>query len=214
MLKLTALTTPLRQLMLAAMLVVAMAGTSLATADSGAVAFVQKISNDAIADLTDPKLSDSARVKRMRELLANAFDVKAVSQFVLGPYARRATPEQFKEFMHLYEIYVAHNYAGLFKRYNGEKIEMQNERDLPGGDIAVYGIIQQPDGPVINLALRVRKEGDAYKAVDLKVEGISMPLTHRKQFAAVIAQHNGQVSGLIDALRAADARFEKEAPSK
>ena len=209
-----ALTTPLRRLTLAAAFVVTVSASATASADSGAVAFVQKLGDTAIADLTDPKLSDSARVKRMRTLLANAFDVVAVSRFVLGPYMRRTTPEQFKDFTHLYEIYVAHNYAGLFKRYNGEKVEMQSERDIPGGDIAVYGIIKQEDGPSINIAMRVRKENGGYKAVDLKVEGVSMPLTHRKQFASVIAQHNGQVSGLIDALRAADNRFEKEAPSQ
>lgn len=185
-----------------------------ATAQStGAVAFVQKVGDTAIKELTAPGTTDSARVSRMRQLLVNVFDKDAVSRFVLGPYARRASEAELKEFSNLYEIYVAHNYAGLFKRYNGQKVEMQREQAVADGSIDVYGVIRQPEGPPINMEMRVRKADSSFKAVDLKVEGVSMPLTHRKQFASVITQRGNKVSGLIDALRGAVERFEKETPS-
>lgn len=184
------------------------------TADSGAIAFAQKIGDESIADLSDPALSDSLRVKRMREMLAKSFDVSAVSQFVLGHYARSTKPVQFMEFMNLYEIYVAHNYAGLFKHFNGEKVIMQTERQLSTGDILVSGVIEQKNRPTAKLEVRVRMEGQNFKAIDLKVEGVSMAITHRKQFASVIRQHGGLVSGLIDALRAAGKRFEARASSE
>lgn len=181
-----------------------------ASAQADPVAFAQKVGNTAIRDLTDPKLSDADRVKRMRELLKNVFDEKAVSKFVLGPYVRRTTPEQFKEFVKLYGIYVAHNYAGLFKRYNGERIDMQSAVKLSDGDSVVNGVIVQPDGPKISIEMRLRPEDNTFKAVDLKVEGVSMPLTHRKQFASVINQHGGKVQGLIDALKGAIKRFDSQ----
>ena len=93
---------------------------------SGAVAFAQKLGNTAIAKLTDRSLGDAARVKRMRQLLRDSFDVPAVSKFVLGKYRRRATPEQVKEFEKLYTTYVAYNYAGLFKKYDGQKVKMES----------------------------------------------------------------------------------------
>lgn len=202
-----------RRLMLTAVLVFGMVSAATA-ADTGAVAFAQKLGNTAISELTNHALSDSARVKRMRELLRSSFDVAEISRFVLGPYARRATPAQFQEFEKLYEIYVAYNYAGLFKRYNGEKVQMKSEQAIPGGDVAVDGVILQSSGPPVNIKLRVRKEHGGFKVIDLTVEGISMPLTHRKEFISVIGQHNGQVSGLIDVLRDADKRLELETASQ
>jgi phospholipid transport system substrate-binding protein len=183
-------------------------------ADESALVFAQKVGDSAITDLTAPGITDSARVKRMRQLLVNIFDAEAVGRFVLGPYTRQASPEEFKEFLKLYEVYVAHNYAGLFKRYNGQKVEYTREQPTPNGNIVVNGIIRQVSGPDIGTELRLHKVGDTYKAIDLRIEGVSMPLTHRKQFASVIAQRGGKVSGLISALKGAIAKFEKETPSE
>ena len=183
-------------------------------AGSGALGFVQKVGDTAIADLTAAGISDSTRVKRMRKLLSDTFDVETVARFVLGPFVHRASAAELKEFMRLYEIYVAHNYAGLFKRYSGEKIEMRREQALANGNFDVFGVIRQPSGPPINMEMRVHRVNSNFKAVDLKIEGVSMPLTHRKQFASVITQRGNKVSGLIDALQGAVTRFEKETPSE
>lgn len=200
-------------MMLAAAVV---AGTArVAMADSAAVAFAQNLGNTAIARLTDPALGEAARVARMRKLLEDSFDVAAVSRFVLGPWVRRTTPAQLKEFETLYTTYVAYNYAGLFKRYNGQKVKMNGERPVPGGnDVDVSGVIVQPNGPPVPLDLRLRPEGGSFKVVDLKVDSVSMPLTHRHEFGAVIAQNDGKVSALMTRLRDADARLEKETPSR
>lgn len=41
----------------------------------------------------------------------------------------------------------------------------------------------------------------AYKIRDVLVEGISMSVTHRDEFAAVIRNAGGNVEGLLNALR-------------
>jgi phospholipid transport system substrate-binding protein len=191
-----------------------MAATPTQAAEESALAFAQKVGDSAITDLTAPGITDSARVKRMRKLLVNIFDAEAVGRFVLGVYSRQATPEEFKEFLRLYEIYVAHNYAGLFKQYNGQKVEFTREQAAAGGQTVVYGVIHQVSGPDIAIEFRVHKTNPGFKALDLKIEGVSMPLTHRKQFASVIARKGGKVSGLNEALRDAIAKFEKETPSE
>lgn len=175
---------------------------------SGAVAFAQKLGNTAIAKLTDRSLGDAARVKRMRQLLRDSFDVPAVSKFVLGKYRRRATPGQLKEFEKLYTTYVAYNYAGLFKKYDGQKVKMESEKAQSNGDIDVGGVIVENGGETASITLRVRKEHGGFKVIDLKVKGVSMPLTHRQQFSSIISRNDGKVSALLDALRKADDRFE------
>ena len=203
-----------RRIFIGAVLAGLLAGAAPSYANGAALEFVQQVGNTAITDLTAPGISDSDRVTRMRKMLSNIFDEEAFARFVLGPYARRATSAEFKEFVELYKVYVAHNYASLFKRYNGEKIEMQREQPVGQDEVTVIGVIRQPAGPTVNMEMRVHKVGGSFKAIDLKIEGVSMPLTHRKQFASVLNQRGNKISGLLDALRGAIARFEAETPSK
>jgi phospholipid transport system substrate-binding protein len=190
-------------------------GSQPAWAQSGASAFVQQLGDRAILELTDKKVSDSERVTRMRSMLRESFDVPAVSRFVLGTYYRQATEAERNEFMKLYEIVVAHTYAGLFKKYSGEKFQVQRERPLDDETSIVYGQILQPaGGEPVAIEVTVQKEGGGYKAVDIKVEGISMPLTHRKEYASVIQRNRGQVSSLLKILKQKADSLEAETPSK
>ena len=45
------------------------------------------------------------------------------------------------------------------------------------------------------------KSGDSYKIADVTVEGVSMALTERQEFAAVIQRGGGQVDALLKLLR-------------
>jgi phospholipid transport system substrate-binding protein len=207
-------TTRLRALGAAVLLCTLIAWPVSAMQTGSAMGFVKELSSTVLKQLTGTDVSDSERVKRLRKLLANHFDVPAVGKFVLGTYARQANKEQFEQFLKLYQIYVAHNYAGLFKKYQGETIDIVREQ--PGGDdtTQVFGHINQVSGPPIGLEMRVHKKGGEYKALDLKIEGVSMPLTHRKQFASIMGRSSNGVQGLIDALKRATDRFEQQTPSQ
>jgi phospholipid transport system substrate-binding protein len=191
-----------------------LATPTVAQSRSGARDFVQNLGDTVIKDLASRKISDSERVKRLRQLLTQSFDVPAVAKFVLGVYWRRTNDKQFNEFLKLYEIYIAHNYAGLFKKYRGETLDVLRVVPVNNDLTIVYGRINQVSGPAISMEMRIRKKTSEYKALDLKIEGISMPLTHRKQFSSVINQRRKGVQGLIEALRNATTRFEAETPSQ
>lgn len=184
-------------------------------AETAATGYVQTLGNRAILELTDKSVSDSERVKRMRALLVESFDVPAVSQFVLGTYWRQATEEERQDFMKYYSVVVAHTYAGLFKKYSGEQFKVQRERAVDEDNLVVYSQILQPNGgEPVAIEITVKKESpDVYKAVDIKVEGISMPLTHRKEYASVIQRNRGQVSALIKILKQKAESLEAETPS-
>jgi phospholipid transport system substrate-binding protein len=204
----------LRNFAMVAVAAVLLATPALAQQASSASAFVKDLSTTALTELTSSKISDSERVKRLRRLLVQSFDIPVVGKFVLGVHWRQTNEAQFKEFLKLYEIYVAHNYAGLFKKYNGETIDVLREQPSGGDTTLVFARINQSSGPAIAMEMRVHKNSSDYKLLDLKVEGVSMPLTHRKQFSSVINRERKGVEGLIAALRRATARFEAQTPSQ
>ena len=173
--------------------------TRAAPADAGS--FVSNLGKRAIRELTPKDISDAERVKRMRALLAEAFDVKAISKFVLGIYWRRTTEDQRAEFLKLYKTVVSHSYAGLFKKYTGETFEVIRQVSVAGGGSIVYGRIKRMNGPPVAIELQVVKKSGTYKAVDIKIEGVSMPLTHRKEYSSVLRRNRGNVAGLLSVLR-------------
>ena len=186
---------------LALVLVSPWTAPEIQAAPADAKSFVAHIGEKAVRELTPKDISDAERVKRMRALLAEAFDVKAISKFVLGIYWRRTTEDQRAEFLKLYKTVVSHSYAGLFKKYSVETFEVIRQVAMSGGGTIVYGRINRMNGPPVAVELQVVKNSGTYKAVDIKIEGVSMPLTHRKEYSSVIRRNRGNVAGLLSVLR-------------
>ena len=199
---------------------IAVAGLGLGLASTGAPSFaqdtpsdarnfVQKLGERAINELTPEDISDADRVKRMRALLADDFDMPTIAKFVLGIYWRRATEAERSEFLELYQTVVAHSYSRLFKDYASEIFLVNKERPAPGGGVIVYGRSPRLSDEPILVEMLIKKAGNGFKTMDIKVAGVSMPLTHRKEYSSVIRRRNGKVSGLLGALRKKTRYLEK-----
>ncbi len=72
-------------------------------------------------------------------------------------------------------------------------------------DVVVRTRIERPSGPPIKADWRVRVIKDEYKIIDVTVEGVSMAITQRSEFAAVIKSSGFE--GLLVALRARVEKF-------
>ena len=203
---------------------IAVAGLGLCLASAGAPSFaqdtpsearifVEKLGERAINELTPEDVSEADRVERMRALLADAFDMPTIAKFVLGVYWRRATEAERSEFLELYQTVVAHSYSRLFKDYASEIFLVDKERPAPGGGVIVYGRVSRLSDEPILVEMLVMKAGDKFKTMDIKVAGVSMPLTHRKEYSSVIRRRNGKVSGLLNALRKKTRFLEKSIAS-
>ena len=75
-----------------------------------------------------------------------------------------------------------------------------HERPAGAKDVVVSTRIERPSGPPITAEWRVRVTDGRLRIIDVSIEGVSMVVTQRSEFASVI-QRNG-VEGLIEVLRA------------
>ena len=168
--------------------------------DAGAAAFIQNLGDRAIKTFSDK--ADKARAKeKFRTLLLDGFDVPYIGRWVLGRYWNVATDAQKQEYLGLFEKMIVDAYAGRFAEYSGETFKIIGVRPEGEGDNAVTTQIVRPSGPPVNVDWRVRKMGAAYKIIDVVVEGVSMGVTQRSEFASVIQTNGGQFDGLLKALR-------------
>ena len=144
---------------------------------------------------------ESQRAARFRDLLREDFDVPGIARFVLGRYWNTATEEQRAEFVKLFEDYVAQAYATRLAEYAGEQFKVTGSR-LDGDGAIVSSQILRPAGSApIKVDWRLTGRNGIYKISDVSVDGISMAVTQRSEFASVIQHNGGQVQGLIAMLR-------------
>ena len=166
----------------------------------GPDAFIKEVGHEAISSLTRKQLSDKERQENFRKILNRTFKVDLIARFTLGRYWRRATDAQQKEYIDLFEDFIVQAYAARFKDYDGEAFRVGKVRDINDRDKLVQSTLTLKDGRQIPVHWRVRSD-NSYKVIDVLVEGVSMAITQRDEFAAIISQNGGKIEGLLTALR-------------
>lgn len=168
---------------------------------AGAQAFITKMTDNAVSFLGDPSLSNEERTASFRKLLGANYDMDTIGRFALGAYWKQATPAQRAEYSKLFKDMVVRVYSQRFKEYNGQKVEVRSARSADGNDTIVTSFIMPQQGDSIQVDWRVRGKGASYRVVDVIVQGVSMALTQRSDFASVIQSGGGNVEVLLDHLR-------------
>jgi phospholipid transport system substrate-binding protein len=120
---------------------------------------------------------------------------------VLGRYWNVATEEQRAEFVKLFEEYIALAYSTRLAEYTGETLKVTGSRPDADGAVVSSQILRPAGAAPVKVDWRLIGRNGAYKISDVSVDGISMAVTQRSEFASVIQHNGGQVQGLITMLR-------------
>ena len=177
--------------------ILAMAPRAQVSADPRA--FIGSLGARAI-EVLGPSVPPQQRQARFRELLQNDFDVPGIGQFVLGRYWRAATPQEQQEFLQLFQEYVVQAYSARLGEYGGAPFRVTGSR--PAGDeVVVTSEIARPGAPPIQVDWFLVNRGGALKITDVYVGGVSMKVTQRDEFSAVIQRNGGQIGALLVQLR-------------
>ncbi len=172
-------------------------------AQSDAGVFVKNLGDHAIRVLTVKDITDSEREDRFRNLLRSGFDVRRIGRFVLGRYERGVKKESIDEYHGLFEDLIVATYAARFAEYSGQqfvikRVAKPKERSY---SVVMSEIKPQDGGPSIRVDWIVHSDKDNYKIIDVRVEGVSMSVTQRDEFRAVIRNNGGKVDALLAILR-------------
>lgn len=161
--------------------------------------FVDELIDDAIVILRRKELPVAERESLLAARLRRGFALDYIARFVLGRHWRKATPEQRREYQELFADFIIKSYSVRLDDYTDQTIEVGRAKPAGKKDFIVASKIIRDTGPPLAIDWRVRKRDGVYKVIDLKVEGISMAISQREEFSAVV-QREG-IEGLIDGLR-------------
>lgn len=169
--------------------------------DAGeAKGFIERLGTETLDLLTNRELARTEQQREVRRLLKKGFAVNTISRFVLGRYWRVSTETQRTEYQTLFVEYVIDYLVANLGRYSGQTFQVVGERTDGTRGAIVESRVNSPDGAPVTVHWRVLNSDAGPKIVDVVVEGVSLALTQRAEFASVIQRKGGSVDGLIEEL--------------
>lgn len=179
------------------------------TSPQEAEKFIQDIGTRAVALLAKYNDKDPQHQEEFKALVRRGFDLELIGRFALGGAWRTASPQQQGEYQQLFATWVLNSYSRRLGAYRGETFSIQGSQPIADTDALVDTEIRRPDGAPLKAGWRVREIDGQLKIIDVMVEGVSMALTQRQEFASVV-QRQG-LDGLIQELRTRVDNLKKQA---
>lgn len=174
-----------------------------ASSFANAGAFLADLSQRASSQLNEAGLSDEEKQRRFRTLLTEGFDVAAIGRFVLGRYWRGASEDERREFLQTFEDTLVFRFLPILGEYADDTLKVDSVR--PFADAAnifsVESQLKRKSGPPVRLDWRIHQGANGYQILDVVAEGVSVAVTLRAEYNAVLKQNGGKVSELNAALR-------------
>jgi phospholipid transport system substrate-binding protein len=174
-----------------------------ATAPQMASDFIQNLGDRAVAILADKALAPENKDQIFQGLMRASFDLVTIGRFVIGRNAwMGASEEERSEYLALFEKLVIGIYSDRFALYNGETFKVVDSRSEGERDFIVTSQLQhlKKDKPII-IDWRVRNIDGRLGIIDVIVEGISMSVSQRQEYASVLSQKDNQISALLTVMR-------------
>ena len=177
--------------------------------DAQAEAFVDANAHRVLGVLNDRRSGVEQRHQAFRTLIGEMVDWPRLTRFVLGIYARTATPDQLTRFTAAYRTYAEGVYQHRIDDYRATKAVVTGSQARKPGDVIVVTAFTGADAQPIDLAWRVLGGGANWKIVDVQVKGVWLAITQQQDFISTIDNHGGNVDVLINQL-IADAAKQKQ----
>jgi phospholipid transport system substrate-binding protein len=175
------------------------AGTAVASAPNGDPAsFVTTVGNRVIAVLDAQGMERDERLRRFRDIFVHAVDLDTVAKQVLARHWRTASPSQRERYLALFRQYVINMYAVQLGGYAGAKFAVLRHQNAGEDESLVMARFEHEAGPPLAMNVRVGRTNGRFKITDISVAGISLVVTKRSEFDAVISREG--LAGLLQRL--------------
>ena len=163
----------------------------------GAAEYIDMLSGRiaAIGALKNENLTETEGAV-LRDLIRVGFDLDVTSQIVLGKFWGRAKAEQRAEFKDLFAEYVVDSYESHFNRISAMTVVASNR--VAGGDFLVQTTIDGASDSA-KVVWQVRAWDSEYQVIDTLIDGKSLAMIHRSEFASVVQKED--LEKLMQALR-------------
>ena len=189
----------------------ALALPARAQQDLGPEELVRKVTQDVLdAIRSDKQLAAGDKQKALKlaeEKVLPLIDFEEAARLAVGRAWAQATPEQRKKLVEEFRRMLVRTYSNAISAYEGQTMKVLPVRMKPGDtEVTVHNQYIRAGGTPLPVDYQMHKTDQGWKIYDITVEGVSLVLTYRSEFDAVVKQSG--IDGLIKRLE------EKNTPAK
>lgn len=154
-------------------------------------ALVRKITAEVLAELkSDEALQAGDKEKAIalaEKTILPHLDFEEATRFVMGRAWSRASAEQRKRLVAEFRRLLIRTYANAFRGYGGEGMEVLPVRMHPEDtEVTVRNRYLRPGAPPVMVDYAMHKTPQGWKIFDVAVEGISLLMVYRAEFAEAL----------------------------
>ncbi len=181
----------------------ALALPARAQQDLGPEELVRKVTQDVLdAIRSDKQLAAGDKQKALKlaeEKVLPYIDFEEATRLAVGRAWAQASPEQKKRLVGEFRNMLVRTYSNAIEAYQGQTLKVLPSRGEPKGDeVTVRTQFVRAGGQPLPIDFQMRKTDKGWKVFDIAVEGVSLVLTYRSEFDAVVKQDG--IDGLIKRL--------------
>lgn len=179
--------------------------STTAYAENPAITFVNNLADNVINNILTANVSQDEKMARFKTEFESALDLKNIGQFVLGVYWRRASAEERTAFLNAFMDFTTKTWADRFNLYQGQKIIFTGARNAEKKQLYVDSVIQ--NNPPVEVIWRLKQKDNAYRIIDIIIEGVSMAMSYRNEYTSFLQAHNGDINALTKELETKSDSF-------
>jgi phospholipid transport system substrate-binding protein len=156
-------------------------------AEAGAEAMIDRLTRKAVHILKTTEMNSPKRQAELQALLETGFDLPYLAQLAVGRSWRELSAAERQDFIRIFTRWVLETQSARLSQYAGEAIVIRNSQPVGEGDTMISteiqgGKLQQP----IQVDWRVRERDGDYRIIDVLIAGVSMVVTYRNEFQAIV----------------------------
>jgi phospholipid transport system substrate-binding protein len=164
---------------------------------------VKKVTDEVLAAVkSDKQLAAGDKQKALKlaeEKVLPHIDFQESTRLAVGKSWSQATPEQKQKLVDEFRRMLVRTYSSAIQAYEGQTMKVQPLRMKPDDtDVTVHNQYVRAGGKPVQIDYQMRKTDKGWKIYDIVVEGVSLVLTYRSEFDAVVKQQG--IDGLIKRL--------------
>jgi phospholipid transport system substrate-binding protein len=161
-----------------------------------AEAFIADVADEVTRIVSSAGPGDT-RVSEFLALFRRVAALPQIGRFTLGSTWREMSEAQQQEFLQAFENYAARAYTHRIGEYNGQTLVVTGSQDAGQRGILVNSRLEAPGQQPIRVDWLVSDRGGEVQVVDLIAEGVSLSITQREEFAAMIEARRGDIDRFI-----------------
>lgn len=132
------------------------------------------------------ELTPEQRYDRLEPAMTQAFDLRRMIQVASGPAWAKATEQEQQQLEQAFQRYSVSTYASRFSNYNGQSLDIAEQREGPRDFVLVDTQISKAGGETVPVTYVLSNETGVWQIVDVIFKGVSEMAVRRSDYRSIL----------------------------